>query len=107
MKSIDCYLGRKIEKTNEETGNAIVEINWDDNPTFCEFQSLSYKEFYQAQSSGFKPEMNLKLSSWDYDGQEYISYEGQEYTVLKTYIVSDNPDRILITCVRGIKDVSS
>ena len=107
MKSIDCYLGKRIEEIDEKTGNTISHIKWNSIPTFCEFQSLSYKEFYQSQSAGFKPEMNLKLSTWDYADEEYIRYENIEYTVLKTYIISDNQDKILITLVKGIKDVSS
>lgn len=105
MKSIDCILGKKVEVEDKATGNTDAFIEWSDNFIFCEFQSLSYKEFYQAQSSGFKPEMNLKISSWDYENQEYVRYENEVYTILKTYVIADNPDSMLLTLVRGIKDV--
>lgn len=105
MKSIDCILGRKIEKADEETGNDVTKIIWDDSYTFCEFQSISNREFYQAQSTGLKPEMTLKLSSFDYQNESYVKYENDVYTVLKTNLIRDNPDEILLTLTRGIKDV--
>ena len=106
MKSIDCVLGKKIE-SEDEAGNLTSSIDWSRDLTFCELQSISYKEFYQAQSTGFKPEMNLKVSSWDYSNEEYIRYEDEDYTIIKTYQIRDNPDEILLTCARGISNVGS
>lgn len=106
MKSIDCILGKEIE-SEDEAGNLTSSINWSKDLTFCEFQSVSYKEFYQAQSTGFKPEMNLKVSSWDYSNEEYVRYEDEDYTIIKTYQIRDNPDEILLTCARGIRNVGS
>ena len=106
MKSIDCILGKEIE-SEDEAGNLTSSVNWSKDLTFCEFQSISYKEFYQAQSTGFKPEMNLKVSSWDYSNEEYVRYEDEDYTIIKTYQIRDNPDEILLTCARGIRNVGS
>lgn len=106
MKSIDCVLGKKIE-SEDDAGNLTSSIDWSKDLTFCEFQSISYKEFYQAQSTGFKPEMNLKVSSWDYSNEEYVRYEDEDYTIIKTYQIRDNPDEILLTCARGIRNVGS
>lgn len=106
MKSIDCILGKKIE-SEDAAGNLTSSISWSKDLTFCEFQSISYKEFYQAQATGFKPEMNLKVSTWDYSNEEYIRYENEDYTIIKTYQIRDNPDEILLTCARGIRNVSS
>lgn len=106
MKSIDCILGKEIE-SEDKAGNLTSSIDWSKDLTFCEFQSISYKEFYQAQSTGFKPEMNLKVSSWDYSNEEYVRYEDEDYTIIKTYQIRDNLDEILLTCARGIRNVGS
>ena len=106
MKSIDCILGRKIEG-EDDAGNLTSSIDWAEELTFCEFQSISYKEFYQAQATGFKPEMNLKISSWDYANEEYVRYEDEDYTIIKVYLIKAIPDEILLTCMRGIRNVSS
>ena len=91
----------------KETGNDTTTIQWDDHYTFCEFQSISNREFYQAQSTGLKPEMTLKLSLFDYQNESYVKYEDEVYTVLKTNLIKDNTDEILLTLTRGIKDVSA
>lgn len=105
MKSIDCVLGKLINHHDEETGNDESYIEWSCDITFCEFQSISYKEFYQAQATGFKPEMNLKISSWDYNNEEYVIYEDEKYTIIKTYVIADDPDSILLTLTKGIENV--
>lgn len=103
MNSIDCYFGIKMNDTNPDTGNNDESIIWDREPNYCEYQSVSYKEFYQAQSTGYKPEMILKVSAFDYHGQDYIKYDDVEYTVIKYSQLRDNPDDILLTLQKGIK----
>lgn len=107
MRSIDCFLGKKIEVTDSQTGNDETHIKWSEDCIFCQFESISYKEFYQAQTSDFKPEMNLRISSFDYKNEEYVRYEDEDYTIMKTYMIKDNPDEILLTCTRGIRDVGA
>lgn len=102
MLSIDCFLGRDVQSTDASTGNIFIDITWLEYPIYCEYRSISYKEFYQAQQTGFKPELTLKLSAFDYAGEEFVRYENVEYTVLKTYHIADDPDFILLTLVKGI-----
>lgn len=53
---------------------------------FCQRASIGMKEFYQAESVGFKPEIKFKLSdNLDYDGQEYAEYNGTKYHIIRTY----------------------
>lgn len=107
MYSIDCFLGSSVQVKNEETGSLIEDIVFDKEPIFCSFQSISYKEFYQAQTSGFKPELILKISTFDYSKQSYVKYEDENYTILKTYVIQDNIDEMLLTLVKGIFNVNS
>ena len=51
--------------------------------------------------------MTLKLSLFDYQNESYVKYEDEVYTVLKTNLIKDNTDEILLTLTRGIKDVSA
>lgn len=107
MMLVDCYLGKKITSSDEKTGNVIEEIKWSKDPIYCEYRSISNKEFYQAQSTGYKPEMTLKISSFDYLGEAYVKYDDVEYTILKINHLYDNPDEILLTLVKGIKNGST
>ena len=53
---------------------------------YCNVLSVSQKEFYQAQSVGFQPELKLEMMAIDYDSQKYIEIYGKRYEVLRTYI---------------------
>ena len=48
--------------------------------------SIGGKEFYQAQTSGVKPELKFILSDFeDYRGESFLEHEGMRYKVLRTY----------------------
>lgn len=93
------------ESTGEkdEYGDDILEIV--KNPVFAEKKSVKRTEFYQAQSSGYKPEIAFELSdSIDYDGQSEIEYKGITYKVLRAY---ETGTKIEIICYGGIKNASA
>lgn len=82
-------------------GDAIVIEN--KTKVYAQCKSISQTEFYQAQTSGLKPEMKFVLAtSRDYNGQEEIVFNGFRYKVLKTYIPTD--DSIEITCYGGVRE---
>ena len=52
----------------------------------CRFHSIGMKEFYQANSSDFHPELKLTLTDYmDYENETLAEYEGQLYRILRTY----------------------
>lgn len=53
---------------------------------FAKALSIGSKEFYQAQSSGMKPEMKFVLPDYlEYDGENLLEHDGIRYKVLRTY----------------------
>ena len=70
---------------------------------YAQCKSISQTEFYQAQTSGLKPEIKFVLTtSRDYNGQEEVVFNNIRYKVLKTFIPSD--DSIEITCYGGVRE---
>lgn len=52
----------------------------------ADVKSVGMREHYQALSAGLKPEYVFVLADYyDYDGQEYISYNGARFKVERTY----------------------
>jgi hypothetical protein len=50
------------------------------------FHSIGMKEFYQANSSDFHPELKLTLADYmDYENETLALYDGQMYRILRTY----------------------
>lgn len=67
---------------------------------FCGVSSIGMKEFYQANASGFKPEIKFILADYlDYNDEKFISYDSKRYRVLRTY---RNGHELEITCYREV-----
>lgn len=96
------YLIDYVETSNlDEYGDVVVQENR--TKVYARCKSISQTEFYQAQTSGLKPDLKFVLAtSRDYNGQEEIVFNGFRYKVLKTYIPSD--DSIEITCYGGVRE---
>lgn len=89
---------RETEKTDQYGDKIIEEIC---NEVLAEKMSIGMKEFYQAQTDGYKPEIKFKLADhYDYDNQKLVDYEGFRYKVLRTY---QSGNELEITCYGGIR----
>lgn len=68
---------------------------------FCDVRSIGMKEFYQAQTVDFKPEIKFVLADYyEYQEEPFIEYNGFRYKVLRTY---RNGNEIEITCYGGVR----
>lgn len=52
---------------------------------FCNKKSIKRAEFYQAASSGFKPEVLLEIYNFDYNGEKKVEFENKVYQIIRTY----------------------
>lgn len=67
---------------------------------FAQIKSISQKEYYEANTSGFKPELKVVLADYyDYDGEDTIEYDGVRYDIYRTYRSNIS---IELTCQRSI-----
>lgn len=67
---------------------------------FAQIKSISQKEYYEANTSGFKPELKVVLADYyDYDGETTIEYDGVRYDIYRTYRSNIS---IELTCQRSI-----
>lgn len=65
-------------------------------------EDIYSNEFYEAEAQGHKPELRLRLSDLNYNGEPELIYRGITYTVVRT----QNPvlDEIVLVCERKIKN---
>lgn len=71
---------------------------------FAEQRSISQTEFYQAQTSGEKPEIKFVIPDYlEYSGQQYLIHADVRYKVLRTYRKVGN--ELEITCYGGVRNV--
>lgn len=63
---------------------------------YCDVKSISRSEFYYASNTGLKPSIVFTVNDFDYNKQELVKFEGQEYNVIRTYLKSI--DKVELTC---------
>ena len=68
---------------------------------FCRLKSITRSEFYQAAVAGLRPEFVFVIHSFEYNGEQRVIFEGQEYQVLRAYQDEKNPEEIELICGRG------
>jgi hypothetical protein len=69
---------------------------------FANKVSVKRSEFYQAQAVGLKPEVVFQVKLIDYEGEKKLSFEADEYNVIRTY--SKDGEIIELICNRLIED---
>lgn len=95
----------KIKLLGEET---IVNIpgqgrekKQTERTVFAKVLSIGMNEFYQAQSTGLKPELKFEIADYlDYDNEKELIYNKVKYQVLRTY--RKNKRQLEITVYGGV-----
>ena len=83
-------------KQNEERSGAV----------FAELKSIGQSEFYQAQTTGVKPEIKFVIPDYlEYCGQKYLIHETTRYKILRTFRTKGN--ELEITCYGGVRNVDA
>ena len=56
----------------------------------AEVRSISQSEFMNARQTGITPSYTFRISTFGYAGQKLLKYNGQIYSVYRTYEPDDN-----------------
>lgn len=52
---------------------------------FCSVDSVTRSEFFEAGRNGLNPEFRVTMFLYDYNGERILRFEGQTYSVYRTY----------------------
>lgn len=74
--------------TTDQYGNE--EYTNVETTVFCEVDSITQSEFYQAANTELNPEYKFTIFFGDYDGQPLVKYHGVRYAIYRTYRADDN-----------------
>lgn len=88
---------------SDENGDPIVQET--KRKAFVHKQSTKQTEFYQAQATGFKPEITIVIRSFEYKEEEVIEYNLVRYRVLRTYSPGDGNTEIVL--YKGVNNGSA
>ena len=74
--------------TTDQYGNEVAtEV---ETTVFCEVDSITQSEFYQAANTELNPEYKFTIFFGDYDGQPIVIHNGVRYAIYRTYRAGDN-----------------
>lgn len=86
--------------TEDAIGNQVpVET---ETVVLCGLKSIGRAEFYNAATTGLKPEITFVIHAYEYSGQKKVEFEGVPYNVIRTYEPSF--EELELTCERIIAD---
>ena len=86
--------------TEDAIGNQVpVET---ETVILCGLKSIGRAEFYNAATTGLKPEITFIIHAYEYAGQKKVKFEGNYYSVIRTYEPSF--EELELTCERIIAD---
>lgn len=72
-------------------------------PVYCAHLSVEGKEYYEAAQQGLRPEMILAIHTEEYDGQEYVDFDGKRYAIYRRYDRADGLTELYCTLRLGDK----
>ena len=74
--------------TTDQYGNE--EYTDVETQVFCEVDSITQSEFYQAANTELNPEYKFTIFFGDYSNQPLVKYNGVRYAIYRTYRADDN-----------------
>lgn len=83
-----------------KSDNGIGDTTETDTKTevFASEESVRQSEFYQAMSTGLKPEIMFKIWKFEYSGETKLEYNSKKYNIIRTYISKKDTRFIELIC---------
>ena len=63
----------------------VTRLQWTEADVYARVESVSASEFFEGGQNGFKPEYRFIVSAWDYNDEMELAFNGQLYSVYRTY----------------------
>lgn len=87
-----------VSYTEDDIGQQIAEYT--PRKVFCVRYSVSRQEFYQAKTAGIRSEILVCIPTSEYKGEEFMRYNGAEYTIYKVYERED--EAVELYCAKRV-----
>lgn len=71
-------------KTQNDYG--VWETRTTTRDVFCQVDSVSRSEFFEAGRNGLNPEYRFTMFAPDYEGERTVKYHGKAYSIYRTYL---------------------
>lgn len=100
MRDVSCKLiSTQISKN--DIGVETVKTIEKECP-IIKIEDIYANEYYQANQSGFQPNLRLKISRLNYEDEPELIYMKKTYTIIRTQEIS--VDELILVCERKVKN---
>lgn len=67
---------------------------------YAKVSSVGEREFYDSAQAGYDLSLKAEVWIWDYDGEQMLGYDGEEYRIVRTYR-NDKQRKIELYCEKA------
>lgn len=67
-------------------------------------ENIYEREYYEANQSGYKPTLRLRISTLNYNNEQELTYMGKRYSIIR---IEEQVDETILICERRIGDAES
>lgn len=75
-----------VSEVQTQDSYGIFRTTTSTRDVFCQVNSVSRQEFFEAGRNGLNPEYEFTMFAGDYQGERMCIYDGQQYNIYRTYI---------------------
>ena len=69
-----------------QDSNGVWKSTQTERDVYCQVDSVTRSEFYEAGRNGLNPEYRFTMFLYDYDGEDTLRYNGRTYGIYRTYM---------------------
>ena len=84
-------------KSVDDIGDTVMVP--DEREVFVNKKSIRQSEFYQALSTGLKPEIMLEVRSIDYEGEKDVKYNNKNYNIIRVFSKNEEITELICQAV--------
>lgn len=88
MDRSDVLTLLSVTKTQNQYG--VWEKTITERQVFCQVDSVTRAEFFEAGRNGLNPEFRFIVFAADYNGEESCVYKGRPYGIYRTYLARND-----------------
>ena len=74
-----------VSETKTQDSNGVWRTTTAERDVFCQVNSITRAEFFDAGRNGLNPEYSFSMFFADYNGERTVKYKGNTYSVYRTY----------------------
>lgn len=79
-----------ISETQTQDDYGIWQSQLSERKVFCQVNSVSRQEFFEAGRNGLNPEFELTMFAGDYKGERICELNGNTYAIYRTYLARND-----------------